>query len=189
MRHVIIVILSACACLCGAVVALADTPPESGTTTGTTETTDTSTRPDFTHVHLQRSIDRYRHRTWRWQRVMQRPLTLRLSNPPTEPLARIRVWKQFSARVETVATHPPHLRQWTCIHRYEGSWADSGAPYYGGLQMDLGFQRAYGAALLARKGTANNWTPLEQMWVAERALSSGRGFWPWPNTARMCGLI
>jgi hypothetical protein len=27
------------------------------------------------------------------------------------------------------------------------------------------------------------------MWVAERAHRSGRGFYPWPNTARHCGLI
>src|ERR687886_629540 len=47
---------------------------------------------------------------------------------------------------------------------------DPYAPYYGGLQMDIGFQRAYGARLLVRKGTADHWTPLEQMWVAERAL-------------------
>jgi hypothetical protein len=25
--------------------------------------------------------------------------------------------------------------------------------------------------------------------VAERAYRSGRGFYPWPNTARACGLI
>ena len=85
--------------------------------------------------------------------------------------------------------HPPHLSAWTCIHRYEGAWTDTGAPYYGGLQMDLGFQRTYGAALLARKGTADHWTPLEQMWTAEKAFRSGRGFWPWPNTARYCGLL
>ncbi len=30
---------------------------------------------------------------------------------------------------------------------------------------------------------------VEQMWVAERAHRSGRGFYPWPNTARYCGLI
>ena len=189
MRHVITVILFACACLCGAVVALADAPPENGTTTTTTDATDTSATPQLTHAQLQRKLDRYRHHTWRWQRVMERPLTLRLAHPPADPLARIRVWKRTSARVESIATHPPHLRAWTCIHRYEGSWADSSAPYYGGLQMDLGFQRHYGAALLARKGTANYWTPLEQMWVAERALNAGRGFWPWPNTARMCGLL
>ena len=26
------------------------------------------------------------------------------------------------------------------------------------------------------------------MWVAERAYRT-RGFWPWPNTARFCGLL
>ena len=55
--------------------------------------------------------------------------------------------------------------------------------------MDISFQRTYGAHLLRRKGTADHWTPLEQMWVAERAYRSGRGFYPWPNTARHCGLI
>jgi hypothetical protein len=65
---------------------------------------------------------------------------------------------------------------------------DTGAPYYGGLQMDVGFQQHYGAWLYARKGTANHWSPLEQIWTAEKALKT-RGFWPWPNTARYCGLI
>ena len=83
---------------------------------------------------------------------------------------------------------PPHLQQWLCIHRYEGAWNDPNPPYYGGLQMDIGFQRAYGGSLLASKGTADRWTPLEQMWVAERAYRS-RGFSPWPNTARYCGLL
>jgi hypothetical protein len=54
--------------------------------------------------------------------------------------------------------------------------------------MDLGFQQAYGSYLLRTKGTADRWSPLEQMWVAERAHAT-RGFYPWPNTARMCGLI
>ena len=91
--------------------------------------------------------------------------------------------------------HPPalpvasHYAAWLCIHSYEGSWTDSGAPYYGGLQMDMKFQQTYGSELLRTKGTANNWTPAEQMAVAEKAYSSGRGFYPWPNTARYCGLI
>lgn len=84
---------------------------------------------------------------------------------------------------------PPHYREWLCIHGYEGSWTDDGSPYYGGLQMDISFQASYGGGLLKTKGTANNWTPLEQMWAAERAYRSGRGFYPWPNTARYCGLI
>jgi hypothetical protein len=55
--------------------------------------------------------------------------------------------------------------------------------------MDLAFQRTYGRLLLRTKGTANRWTQFEQMWVAERALRRGRGFHPWPNTARYCGLL
>ena len=55
--------------------------------------------------------------------------------------------------------------------------------------MNIAFQRQYGGHLLQRKGTADRWSPVEQMWVAERAYRSGRGFYPWPNTARSCGLI
>jgi hypothetical protein len=54
--------------------------------------------------------------------------------------------------------------------------------------MDVEFQRTYGLDLLRAKGTAEHWTPLEQMWVAEHAYRT-RGFWPWPNTARYCGLL
>jgi hypothetical protein len=92
-------------------------------------------------------------------------------------------------RSKAVPRHaPPHKAQWLCIHRYEGSWRDSGSPYWGGLQMDWSFMSTYGRELLRRKGTADHWTPHEQMWVAERAWRT-RGFWPWPNTARYCGLL
>lgn len=98
------------------------------------------------------------------------------------------------AKIER-ALHPPvvylipHYNEWLCIHHYEGAWNDPNPPYFGGLQMDMEFMRSYGGALLASKGTADHWTPMEQMMVAERAYASGRGFWPWPNTARMCGLL
>jgi len=82
----------------------------------------------------------------------------------------------------------PHYDAWMCIHSHEGPWDDGGEPYWGGLQMDLGFQRAYGKEFYARKGTADNWTPREQMIAAERAFKT-RGFTPWPNTARRCGLL
>jgi hypothetical protein len=89
--------------------------------------------------------------------------------------------------VSTPTGLPPHYDEWVCIHQFEGSWNDSGWPYYGGLQMDLDFQASYGGSLLAAKGTADNWTPVEQMWVAEKAWKD-RGFGPWPNTAAKCGL-
>lgn len=97
-------------------------------------------------------------------------------------------WNALHPR-PTFSGLPAHYSAWLCIHGHEGSWDDDGSPYYGGLQMDIEFQSSYGGELLAKKGTANNWTPLEQMWVAEKAFSSGRGFYPWPNTAHLCGLI
>ena len=78
-------------------------------------------------------------------------------------------------------------RAFLCIHRYEGAWDDPNPPYYGGLQMDLGFQRAYGSEYLRTFGTADNWAPALQVATAVRAWTS-RGFGPWPNTARACGL-
>src|SRR5262249_2231774 len=71
----------------------------------------------------------------------------------------------------------------------EGAWTDPNPPYYGGLQMDLGVMRRDGGDLLRRKGTADHWAPLEQMWTAERAHRPGRGFLAWPNTTRPCGAI
>ena len=111
-----------------------------------------------------------------------------------DSLLRYRVWLRDAWRIRADraryrAHHPPHRAEWRCIHRWEGSWTDPNSPYYGGLQMDLAFQRAYGPGLLRHKGTANHWAPYEQMWVAERALKAGRGFHPWPLTARRCGLI
>jgi hypothetical protein len=100
-----------------------------------------------------------------------------------------REWYDRRRTAMRKAQNPPHLREWLCIHRGEGAWNDPNAPYYGGLQMDMSFMRAYGWNLLRRKGTADNWTMWEQIWVAERARASGRGFYPWPTTARRCGLL
>lgn len=102
---------------------------------------------------------------------------------------RFKQWRKIARSTLHQARNVPRESSWECIHHYEGSWQDRGAPYYGGLQMDITFQRHYGGYLLATKGTADNWTPLEQMWVAEKAYRSGRGFHPWPNTARYCGLL
>jgi hypothetical protein len=98
-------------------------------------------------------------------------------------------WEDWRERPHVGFGLPPHYSAWLCIHKYEGSWTDSGDPYWGGLQMDRTFMTSYAPNYLLSKGWANTWTPLEQMWVAERAYASGRGFHPWPNTARMCGLI
>jgi hypothetical protein len=142
---------------------------------------------------LIRKIDRYQKLTWHWQTVMGEPRspssnTARASDSRAYRLWVLELWKERAADVWQRVREPPHEQQWLCIHGHEGGWDDPGAPYYGGLQMDIGFQQTYGAYLLARKGTADNWSPLEQMWVAEKAHDT-RGFTPWPNTAQYCGLI
>jgi len=188
LRSYLLFIL-ACACaLAGALGAKgqSDPPPVVPTTTTISGADDA---PDFVQRQLQRLIDHYRRQVWHWQRVMGHPVMRQLAHPPPSLAQRVPVWRHVATRTWTHAQHPPHAAAWQCIHRYEGAWTDPAAPYYGGLQMDLGFQRRYGAYLLQRKGTANRWSPLEQMWVAERALRAGRGYYPWPNTARACGLI
>lgn len=109
-----------------------------------------------------------------------------------DQLSRWRTVAQWlSARSETRARSIPHRDALVCIARHEsgGRWGIStGNGYYGGLQMDRSFQQAYAPRLYRTKGTADRWTPEEQMQAAEQAIRS-RGFSPWPNTARMCGLL
>jgi hypothetical protein len=141
-----------------------------------------------------RKIKRYQRVTWRWQRLMgvrrtpnhRRYLRIRDLGYRRHVM---RQWRGRAIRASRRAHNPPHKWQWQCLQRHEGPWRDAHDPYWGGLQMDRSFMRAYAPRYLLRRGWANTWTPLEQMWVAERALRAGRGFYPWPNTARMCGLI
>ena len=152
-----------------------------------------------TRVAQLEQIDEFRVETWRWQSLMHKrktPTSYRERRVDDEKyVERIRdLWRARARAAQHQAANPPHRGAWLCIHRYERSPAQgwrtrTGNGYYGGLQMDISFQRAYGPELLRRKGTADRWTAVEQMWVAERAHRSGRGFYPWPNTARYCGLI
>jgi hypothetical protein len=148
---------------------------------------------------LLAQIVKYRRETWRWEHLMRVRRTrashaAERSNDREQRVLILNAWKAKAEKRRRQAASPPRRRQWLCIHRHERhprqGWATAtGNGYYGGLQMDLSFQRAYGPELLRKKGTANRWTALEQMWVAERAYRSGRGFHPWPNTARYCGLL
>jgi hypothetical protein len=111
----------------------------------------------------------------------------------------LRLWQARSAAAAlAVSRHglahaeiPASLREnFMCIHRFEGAWRSrTGNGYYGGLQMDRSFQRMYGREFLARWGTADNWPVWAQLTAAVRAYRSGRGFTPWPNTARACRLL
>lgn len=144
--------------------------------------------------YLRKQIGGYQKSTDYWNHVMgvrtpvHRPTRQLASLDLPALLMQKRWWQRTAKQTRVQAQHPPHLADFMCIHRYEGSWTDPNGPYYGGLQMNLGFQGTYGGWLLRTKGTADHWTPLEQIWVAEKALRT-RGFWPWPNTAHYCGLI
>ena len=95
-------------------------------------------------------------------------------------------------RLNVIASNVYYLGNvalWTCIHGYEGAWNDNtGNGYYGGLQMDLKFQRTYGPEFLARYGTADKWPIWAQIAVAQRALEALGDYSPWPNTAAECKL-
>ncbi|HEU5476758.1 MAG TPA: hypothetical protein VFU64_02895 [Gaiellaceae bacterium] len=172
-------------------VTAAGTTDASTTTTSTTATT-TAWAGRRAFKYWSRHVRRSRAGTRRWLTVIRgRPPRSRPRSLSVQSLAGLRQlarrWHRRERRAWRRAKHPPNFGGWLCIHRYEGSWSDSGAPYWGGLQMDLSFQATYGRWLLRHKGTADHWSPLEQIWVAVRA-SRTRGFSPWPNTARYCGM-
>lgn len=82
-----------------------------------------------------------------------------------------------------------NIDNWICIHEGEGAWNAEGGTYWGGLQMDIDFQQTWGPDMIRKYGGwAHLWTPRDQMVVAERARKV-RGYYPWPQTARVCGLI
>ncbi len=104
-----------------------------------------------------REIEKLRSETWYWQRVMGvRTSPVRVRMLAASSVARMRrldeLWRKRERNASRAAHNPPQLRAWLCIHRYEGSWHDPGAPYYGGLQMDYAFQQTYGRWLLAAEG-------------------------------------
>lgn len=143
---------------------------------------------------MVRTIQRYQRATWRWQRLMgvRRTPNLRRylrTRDITYKRHVLQQWRRRAIRARHRAHNPPHEAAWRCLQRHEGRWDDRWDPYWGGLQMDRSFMQHYAPRHLLRRGWAHTWTPIEQMWVAERALRAGRGFYPWPNTARLCGLM
>lgn len=103
----------------------------------------------------------------------------------------VKTWRHRHVQLRRRAHQVPNYSFWMCVHSKEATWTDTGSPYWGGLQMGTWFMRTYGWNLLQRKGTADNWTPLEQIWVAERAwqregYSVSWLYGQWPNTAPPC---
>jgi hypothetical protein len=101
-------------------------------------------------------------------------------------VARTRQAARRALGTSPIGNHPLESA-FLCIHGFEGSWRDRGDPYWGGLQMDWDFMRAYGREFLSHWGPASNWPRSVQITVAIKGWLS-RGFGPWPQTRRFCGL-
>lgn len=74
-----------------------------------------------------------------------------------------------------------------CVHSHEGSWrANTGNGFYGGMQFLLSTWNANGGRRYA--SYPHQASPQQQLAVAY-TLWRRAGWSPWPNTARMCGLL
>lgn len=124
-------------------------------------------------------------------------------------------WGRKVRRARALSPHPLAARAayWyktsgaACVKGNEAGWAQGsyatsgGVPIYaGGFQGDDSFMRTYGPEFWRRWGEPRfRWTGSSWLWVnawpiyAQKITAyrgwSGRGFYPWPNTARECGLI
>jgi hypothetical protein len=155
-------------------------------------------KPPLEHSALARRVAYTRRLTLELRRIYPGSVTKRFARAHATTRAEtLQLWQRRLAAATVAVLRNGHRPMpaalssaFLCIHRYEGAWnANTGNGYYGGLQMDRHFQSLYGSDFIARWGTADNWPAWAQLQAAVRAYRSGRGFYPWPNTARACGLI
>jgi hypothetical protein len=94
-------------------------------------------------------------------------------------------WRSWVARQRFERWFAETYEKYRCIHEHEADWRDPNPDYWGGLQMDLSFQRSHGPQFLKRWGTADKWPIWAQLLAAEDAYET-RGFGPWPTWWRYC---
>ena len=154
--------------------------------------------PPLPHSALPRRVAYARRLTLELRRIYPGSVTRRYETARGKtPAGTLQLWQRRLAAATLQALRHGHRSlpsglssAFLCIHHHEGAWdANTGNGYYGGLQMDRRFQLLYGSDFVAKWGTADNWPAWAQLQAAVRAYRSGRGFYPWPNTARACGLI
>lgn len=141
-------------------------------------------------VQLEPAGTRYQGKTAKWwaRRAVQ---------ARKDANKRGRTIRQLQAAARRELVHP--TGHWLdgaflCIYQYErnprqGWQTDTGNGYRGGLQMDWSFSNTYAPAWVHRTFGRNpaRWPASVQITAAIHAWTS-RGFSPWPNTRRMCGL-
>ena len=103
----------------------------------------------------------------------------------------LRWWQRQHRRAISLERHYPWTQAWyqaaMCVHQGEGAWnSNTGNGFYGGMQFDYTTWLSNGGGRFAEY--AHLASPLEQLtvtwWTWQR-----RGWYPWPNTARACGLL
>lgn len=160
----------------------------------------------------RKGIRFYHASTWRWQDQRDATRTRAGSALRSRSCAFVRwaaeLWRDragkareaFQAWMRRMLGPDWRSGKWGCIHGEEAAWNDANPPHYGGLQFDDDFQRTYGPEFFPRWGDAGGWPVWAQLIAAERAFHGfprstnrdarrPRGFRPWPNTARECGLL
>ena len=155
-------------------------------------------KPPLPHSALSQRVAYTRRLTLELRRIYPGTVTKRFARAHAKTgVATLQLWQRrlAAATLEVLRRGRRPLPRvlssaFLCIHHYEGAWdSNTGNGYYGGLQMDRRFQSLYGADYVAKWGTADNWPAWAQLQAAVRAYRAGRGFYPWPHTARACGLI
>jgi hypothetical protein len=83
-----------------------------------------------------------------------------------------------------------------CIARHEGGWeSNTGNGYYGRFQANSDFAWAYGRHYAKRVSYVRFWDGMPHLWPKWAQIHmarhgyQARGWSPWPNTARACGLL
>lgn len=153
--------------------------------------------PNTAEQRLVNQIVYHRNMTWHWQdRAHHRRVsTEHRESIATMPLlARLkhywehrhyvawRSYKRYEARNPVVPSW--FVSQALCIHSHEGSWTDTGDPFWGGMQFMLSTWVNAGGT-----GLPSAASPSEQIYRAYVVWKKDGGSWrEWPNTARMCGL-
>jgi hypothetical protein len=107
------------------------------------------------------------------------------------------MWRDRAARARALSSVCESAAAWawhygwaaTCVRSKEGGLTsvNPAGPYYGWYQTDPSFQAAYGPEFYRQWGPGI-WPAYAQVLTAWRGWKA-RGWYPWPNTARECGLI
>lgn len=143
-------------------------------------------RDDFNVASYRRCHDERTHYQWTiWQ-------------IPADKVRSVR--RTYEGRLVRVRRQQPRAICWRshlwaessagrCVSSKEGGLrTNTGNGYYGKWQADVQFQRTYALWLYNRFGVASNWPEWAQDLMGFRGYRS-RGWYPWPNTARRCGLL